>query len=66
MEEALRCYTRTAALASFEEAVKGTVEPGRLADLVVLEKDPFKAHERIEDIPVYMTIFDGEVVYQRG
>lgn len=66
VEEALRCYTQTAAYASFEEDVKGTVEPGRLADLVVLEKDPFKVPERIEAIRVHMTIFNGKVIYERS
>lgn len=65
VEEALRCYTQSAAYASFEQDVKGTVEPGRLADLVVLEKDPFQVPEKIENIPVHMTIFNGEVVYER-
>ncbi len=46
--------------------MKGTIEPGRLADLVVLEGDPFEAPERIKDMRVHMTIFNGEVVYQRG
>ncbi|MCJ2520713.1 MAG: amidohydrolase [Candidatus Thermoplasmatota archaeon] len=63
-EEALRCYTQTPAYASFEEGLKGTIEPGKLADLVVLEKDPLQYTERIEEIPVYMTIFDGRIVYE--
>ncbi|MEE9236807.1 MAG: amidohydrolase family protein, partial [Thermoplasmata archaeon] len=64
VEEALRCYTHTPAYASFEEGLKGTIEPGKLADLVVLEKDPLQYAERIEEIPVYMTIFDGRIVYE--
>ncbi len=66
VEEALRCYTQVPAYASFEESQKGTVEPGKLADLVVLEKDPSESPEAIEDIPVYMTVFDGQIVYQRA
>ncbi|MFQ5838570.1 MAG: amidohydrolase [Thermoplasmata archaeon] len=64
VEEALRCYTQTPAYASFEENVKGTIEPGMLADLVVLEKDPFETPDRIKDIEVHMTIFDGKIVYK--
>ncbi len=63
VEEALRCYTQTAAGPSFEESSKGTIEPGKLADLVVLEQDPFKAPDRLKDMQVHMTIFDGEIVY---
>jgi predicted amidohydrolase YtcJ len=66
VEEALQCYTHTPAYASFEEHVKGTIEPGKVADLVVLGKDPFRVPDRIEDIQVQMTIFDGEVVYRRA
>ncbi len=45
--------------------MKGTVEPGKLADLVVLEKDPLEVPTRIEDIPVHMTVLGGEIVYKR-
>ncbi len=65
VEDALRCYTQTPAFATFEEDVKGTVEPGKLADLVVLEKDPLEVPTRIEDIPVHMTVLGGEIVYKR-
>ncbi|MFQ5907329.1 MAG: amidohydrolase [Thermoplasmata archaeon] len=64
VEEALRAYTLGSAYASGEEAVKGSLEPGKLADLVVLEKDPREHPEAIRDIPVHATIFDGRVVYQ--
>ncbi len=66
VEEALRCYTCTPAYASFEEMAKGTLEPGKLADLVVLEKDPFKSPEDIQHIGVHMTVFNGEVVHKEG
>ena len=39
VEEALRAYTRGAAYASFEENDKGTLAPGKLADLVIIDKD---------------------------
>ncbi len=64
IEEALRCYTQTPAHASFEETVKGTLEPGMLADLVVLEKDPVQFPDRIQDIGVRMTVFNGELVHK--
>jgi hypothetical protein len=40
VDEAIRCYTRHAAYASFDEGRKGSIEPGKLADLVVLGADP--------------------------
>jgi predicted amidohydrolase YtcJ len=52
------------AYASGEEAVKGSLEPGKLADLVVLEKDPRERPEAIRDIPVFATVFGGRVVYR--
>jgi predicted amidohydrolase YtcJ len=42
LPEAIRCGTLNGAYASFEENLKGSIQPGRLADLVVLDKDPFK------------------------
>lgn len=66
VEEALEAYTKTPAYASFEEERKGTIEPGRLADLVVLEGDPRKNPDSIESIPVHMTILDGRIVHIGG
>ncbi len=64
VEEALRAYTLGSAYASGEEALKGSLEPGKLADLVVLEKDPRERPDSIQTIPVHVTIFGGRVVYQ--
>jgi predicted amidohydrolase YtcJ len=64
VEEALRAYTLGSAYASGEEAIKGSLEPGKLADLVVLEKDPRERPEAIRDIPVFATVFGGRVVYR--
>jgi predicted amidohydrolase YtcJ len=64
--EALRLFTGNAARLAFQENETGTLEPGRWADLVVLEEDPLKApRERIKDIPVRMTMVGGEVRYRR-
>jgi predicted amidohydrolase YtcJ len=62
--EALKMYTQDAAKATSEETVKGSIEPGKLGDLVVLSGDPTRlpANE-IKDIEVEMTILDGEVVW---
>jgi predicted amidohydrolase YtcJ len=65
-EEALKMYTEVAAKASFEEKNKGTISPGKLADLVVLNGDPTRLSiDEIKDIEVEMTIIDGEIVWDK-
>jgi predicted amidohydrolase YtcJ len=62
--EALRMYTDYAAEASYEEMIKGSIKPGRLADLVILSDDPTKlTPDEIKEIRVEMTILKGEVVW---
>ena len=66
-EEALRSYTMSNAYAAFEENLKGSITPGKLADLVVLSKDIMRIRE--DEIPtarVDVTILGGRVRYQRG
>jgi len=65
--EALRSYTINGAYTSFEEEIKGSLTPGKLADITVLSKDILTVPE--EEIPtteVVYTIVGGEVKYQRG
>lgn len=65
-EEALYLYTMASAYASFEENIKGSIEPGKLADLVVLGEDPKRVNpEEIKNIPVEMTMVGGEVKYAK-
>ena len=66
VEEALRCYTLGGAYASFEEGLKGSLEPGKLADLVVLSTDPFNQPEEIERIQVEMVFIGGELVFAQS
>lgn len=64
--EALQMYTQGAAYASFEEAIKGSILPGKFADLVVLSGDPTEVSTReIKDLHVEMTIIAGDVVWRR-
>ena len=65
-EEALRMYGETAARATFDEGMKGSISPGKLADLVVLNGDPIKVPvDEINDIKVEMTILNGEIVWEK-
>ena len=65
-EEALRLYTSAAARYTFEEGRKGTLEPGKLADLVVLSADYLTVPEdQIKDIKADVTIVGGKVIFQR-
>ena len=65
-QDALRCYTSTAAYLSFDEPRKGSLEPGKLADLVVIDRDFLACPE--QDIPrirVLQTMVNGKFVYTR-
>jgi predicted amidohydrolase YtcJ len=64
--ESLRAYTVDAAYAAHRERDLGTIEPGKLADLVVLSQDILALDPiAIESVPVDMTLVGGEVAYQR-
>ncbi|MEI2416967.1 amidohydrolase [Orrella sp. JC864] len=63
-EQALRCITANGPLLTWEETRKGSLEPGKLADLAVLTADPLSCpQEQIKDIEAVMTIVGGQVVY---
>lgn len=64
VEEALKTYTLNAAYASFDEDKKGTIEAGKLADLVILSDDLFSIpSENIRKVFVEMTIVGGKIVH---
>lgn len=64
VEEAVRAYTINGAWTQFAEGLKGTVEPGKLADLVVLDRDIFAiSPEEIGEAKVRMTVFDGRIIF---
>ena len=64
--EALKCITDWSAYQHFEEKNKGTLVVGKLADLVVLDRNPLKVTpDSIKDIVVMETIKNGQTVYQR-
>ena len=65
-EEALRAYTQNAAYAAFEENLKGSLTPGKLADIVILSHDILTVPEdEIIKAEVLTTIVGGQVVYQK-
>jgi hypothetical protein len=67
VEEALRAYTSGAAYAEFAEKRKGTLEAGKLADLVVLDRDLTRvAPAEIRNARVMATVVGGQVVYEAG
>jgi predicted amidohydrolase YtcJ len=64
LEEAIRAVTLTSAWTFFEDDVKGSIEAGKYADLVVLGRDILSiAPMEIKDIPILMTMTDGKFVY---
>ncbi len=64
LEEAIRAVTMTPAYSTFQENLKGSIEPGKLADLVVLGRDILTVPPlEIKDIPVLRTMVGGEFVY---
>lgn len=64
--EALRLWTLNAAYLSFEENLKGSIQPGKLADFVVISKDYLSCPEdEIKDIEALLTVVDGKEVYRR-
>ena len=66
VEEALRAYTVGSAWLSYEENLKGTIETGKVADLIVLDRDILTIdHDEIMDVEVLQTWLGGQLVYQR-
>jgi predicted amidohydrolase YtcJ len=66
LEQALAGYTRNGAYAEFAERSKGTIAPGKLADLVVLDRNIFRLPpESIADARVNLTIVGGTVIFER-
>lgn len=65
--DAIRMQTIWAAFAGFQDNDKGSIEIGKLADLVIVSGDPLTAsHDRLADMQTDVTIVDGKVAYQRS
>ncbi len=64
VEQAVKAYTAGSAFAEFQENIKGTLEPGKFADVVILSADIFSIdHEKIKDVKVELTIVNGKIVF---
>jgi predicted amidohydrolase YtcJ len=64
---AIGAYTKNGAFLSFEEKTRGSIEPGKAADLVVLDRNLFKIPaQRIHEAKVVLTVLDGKIVYSEG
>ena len=65
IDEAVRAYTAGSAYAEFAEKVKGALTPGKLADLVMLDRDIYQIDPSdIDKARVMLTIMDGRIVYE--
>ncbi|MBI9104534.1 MAG: amidohydrolase [Spirochaetales bacterium] len=65
--EAVRCATLHGAYLSFEENIKGSLEPGKLADMIILSEDISSLpKERLNEVEVDMTFIDGKLEYSRN
>jgi hypothetical protein len=65
-EQALKSYTLDAAYGAFEEEIKGSIIPGKLADFTIYNQDLMTVSEQdILNTEVVMTIFDGKIVYEK-
>lgn len=62
--DAIKMFTINGAWAAHEETMKGSIEIGKLADLVVLDQNPYEAEKSIKDINVEMTIVEGQIRFQ--
>ena len=67
IKEAMRAHTITAAYAGFEEKIKGSLEPGKLADVAVWTQDPYTMMpEQLFNSTIDLTMVGGKIVYQKA
>ncbi len=64
LTDALKIFTLNGAWAAREEAVRGSIEPGKIADLVVLDKNPYDHQKELRDINVLATVVNGITVHK--
>jgi hypothetical protein len=65
IEETIKCFTYNGAYATFEENIKGSIEPGKLADIAILSEDlTVIPSEKIKDVKVEMTMINGQIKWR--
>jgi predicted amidohydrolase YtcJ len=65
LDEAIHAFTTGSAYAEFAEQVKGTITPGKLADLVMLDRDLYQTNPSdIDKAKVVLTVMDGRIVHE--
>jgi len=65
ISEAMRAHTLGSAYAAHEETIKGSIEPGKLADMVVWTQDPYTSTlDKLWESPIAITMIGGKIVYQ--
>lgn len=64
--EAIRAYTIDGAYAAWEEEIKGSIEKGKLADLVVLDRDPLEINpDELKDVSTLLTMINGKIIFNK-
>jgi predicted amidohydrolase YtcJ len=67
VDEAMRICTINGAYASFEEDLKGSITPNKLADFVILARDPREVEpDKIKEIPVVRTVVGGTTMHLKA
>ncbi len=67
IKEALRAHTATSAYALFQEKIKGSLEPGKMADAIVWTEDPYAlSWQQLYNTTIDLTMVGGKVVYQKA
>ena len=66
VSQILKAWTKEGQYANFKEKVLGTLEPGKLADIAVIDRNLFEVEtEKLKEAEISMTICDGNIVFQR-
>jgi predicted amidohydrolase YtcJ len=64
--EAVRAYTIDGAYAAWEENIKGSIEPGKLADLTIVDRNPLKIpKEDLKNVTTVITVIGGNIMYNK-
>ncbi len=65
VDEAISLFTINGAVAAREESQRGSIEPGKFADFVILDRDPYREPDRIKDFSVEQTILEDRTVFMK-